>query len=1357
MENHGLFSTLFIQQIKDQIEFDDAARGRMASAAQTWHGRDASDRQSLWQSFLKPVLGYLEYVSPDVDTAPGIYPLFEDWGFSKCITTLCLIPPGADLDEVAIGRFWPGLLIADLKRRRLTWGILTDGARWRLYSTRSVRPFEDYVDLPLAAALEGNDEAEYALFERFFHRDSFLPEATSGDGAAVGTQSPGVIKCRLDRDGEASEEVLERSVKNPLLYQVDEVLQYLCNGFIQDTPKSGPEYTEEERAEIFQSAVKLLYRCLFLFYAEARRLLPTDEDKRAAYERLSIRSLCREARRFRWGQRKDFGGYDLWQHLKGLVAAVNDGDSEYGILGYNGGLFDDVEEKYLGRHRLRNDFLWRALYLLAYVEPAENDSKSEYAVPYEDLEVRHLGELYENLLEYTVILADADRIRRRTRRGVDILLASKTTSQPGDSLIRKGEVFFGESALERKQTGSYYTPESLVQFLNEKSIIVPLRHQFDHDCRSRLDAFLRQLREQLDLSVRQGAARSAVALVERFVQEIVLTFRVCDPAMGSGHFLVNAANQMAGLVVELLSEIPEVSGTQAHLTCQPNHWRRLVTRHCLYGVDLNPLAVDLAKLSLWLNSFAGSHKLTFLDHHLRSGNSLMGLRSLESLRSIPQRRKDSKKKSERLLFDTSSLTQNQRLNRETLHRIGELAEDHTDQMRDLFHTAREKGAKILTALADLYTGYLAENSIAPAQYAEVFEAILAGDDPRAIHSKSAGATWTRIQDLARSHRFFHWAVEFPDVFSDGATGFNATVGNPPWDTIKPNSQEFYSTYDADFRSYGKQEAEKVARQLQNDHPEIQRKWVESCAACEEQSAYFKEPAAYSALGKGDLNTYKLFLERFFSLLRTGGRMGIVVPSGLYTDQGCQPLRELYFEKSQIQFLYGFENRWPAVFPAVHNSFKFILFGTAKGRKTDSFPCAFMQHNPERLALIEEHALKMTPEQVRKFSPGSLSIMEFNHQRDIDITTKLYGNWPLLAETLEDTWNVKFSAELHMTNDSHLFRTREWLMDHGAVEVGSQRWLHPKESGLTPSMAEDMPYETLKSMALAEEIELFVPLWEGKMIWHYDSYFESPGLWLDYLEVSNYLGLGNQHSSIFRAAFRDVAASTNERTLISSIIPRSFHGNTIPSIIIDLTQYSGSQSHDSLALYLMSMLSSFCCDFIIRSKVTNHMNFFYMNTIPLSRNESIFSDAIISRAARLVCDNAEFEYLWSNCFKEQWVQPEYWYPGSGTMEAKIEHYGPAQEKQCRRVLIEDASLLKKRWDEKSGALDRLPDRRDIGNRAQIRAEIEAYIAFLYNLEREEFSYILDTFPVLRKKEERVFGEYLSKRKCLEEYDRIAKIL
>jgi len=421
MKNNGLFSTLFIEDVREEIELDDQARGRMATLAQTWSTSQRDTADDLWGTFMKQALGYLKFVPANAPSSPGVYPLYEDWGFENCIALLFLVKPGADIDDAAVGRFWPAKLIVELKRRKLNWGILTDGSVWRLYSVKSSRPFEDYVELPLAEALADDDEAEYGLFERFFHKDSFIPEEADEDHEqAEQDEAAGVYKCRLDADQEASEGVLDEWVKQPLLDQVDEILRYLCNGFIADTPRKGEEYTEEERKQIFESAVKLMYRCLFLFYAEARRLLPSEADKAEIYEKHSIHALCAEARKFRWGQRKDTDGYDLWKHFKGLINAVNDGDPEYGIMGYNGGLFDDEEEVFLGRHKLRNDFFARPLYLLAYVEPFNNDPDDEYEIPYEDLEVRHLGELYENILEYTVMLADADRIRRRTKKGVQL-------------------------------------------------------------------------------------------------------------------------------------------------------------------------------------------------------------------------------------------------------------------------------------------------------------------------------------------------------------------------------------------------------------------------------------------------------------------------------------------------------------------------------------------------------------------------------------------------------------------------------------------------------------------------------------------------------------------------------------------------------------------------------------------------------------------------------------------------------------------------------------------------------------------------------------------------------------------------
>lgn len=1327
MKNNGLFSTLFIDDLKEEVELDDAAQGRMATLAQTWRTRKMDSAESLWDTFLKQAVSYLQFVPPIHPDAPGVYSLYEDWGFAECIAVLYLVKPSGDIDDTSVGRFYPAKLLAQLRDQKLNWGILTDGARWRLYSTKSSRPYEDYVELPLAEALEGNDEAEYGLFERFFHKDSFVPEEQAGHEECKKDEAAGVYTCRLDQAREQSEKILDEWVKKPFLYQVDEVLQYLCNGFIQDTPKKGEEYTEEERAEIFESAVKMLYRCLFLFYAEARRLLPSDVEKAEVYHQHSIRALCQEAHKFRWGKRKDFEQYDLWKHLKGLVNAVNEGDPEYGIMGYNGGLFDDAEEKFLGEHQLRNDFLSRALYLMAYVEPIE-DEQDEYEIPYEDLEVRHLGELYENILEYTVMLADADRIRRRTKKGVELILASQTKKQSGDTIIRKGDVFFGESALERKQTGSYYTPESLVRFLNEKTIVEPLREKFEQDYRKRFDEFLGQIERGHETRTRLGAAQSATALVERFAREEVLKFTVCDPAMGSGHFLVDASNQMTGLVVSLLGEIPDIAGIQVPVSSKPNDWRRLVTRHCLYGVDLNPLAVTLAKLSLWLNCFATDHRLTFLDHHLRRGNSLIGIRSLDQLKRAPKRKVDGKKKAEeKLLFDYDELSGALVEAAKSVAGIAEIDEDDTETQKAALEESQTIATGRLQSLADLYSVYLMDGTIPPEAYHALFNCLAQGREIKDPFIDLEG-TWTSVQAYRDQHRFYHWPLEFPDVLGPaGIAGFSATVGNPPWDVLQPSSQEFYTNYDPDFRKYKKQEAVKVIRRLHEEHPNIAAKWEAYESAFHEASSYFKEPLAYSSLHKGKIDLYKAFLERFFSILRTDGQMGIVVPSGIYTDQGCRPLRKLFFTKSQITFLYCFENRWPSVFSAVDGRFKFVVFGTRKGGETHKVKCAFMQHNSERLPAIDASPMTVSLDQIERFSPDSLNIMEFCSQRAIETISTIYGNHPLLRERCDESWNVVLTQDFNLTSDSHLFN-RE-----------------------------------------GKGIEII----EGKSFFSFDNGFGEVSLWIEDKHVRHkfldrkwkkLLARGEEPEKTdfeyFRGAFRRIAASTNERTLIATVLPANTAcPHTVFSIQRVMPDDDGSPvilMNSQEMVWVISVMNSFVVDYVIRQKISTGLDMHFVHTLPIPRiqkPDGHWFEAVVARGLRLLCTSQEFAELWREAHEQEWRNPAFWYPSSESLGS----YGLAHEQETRRHLRDEATQLTLEWGPPCGVHDRLPDRRDTGTRAQLRAEIDAYVAHLYGLTGNEFSYILDTFPVLKKKEEKVFGEFMSKRKCLEEYDRLAQIL
>jgi hypothetical protein len=730
-------------------------------------------------------------------------------------------------------------------------------------------------------------------------------------------------------------------------------------------------------------------------------------------------------------------------------------------------------------------------------------------------------------------------------------------------------------------------------------------------------------------------------------------------------------------------------------------------------VDLNPLAVNLAKLSLWLNCFATEHRLTFLDHHLRCGNSLIGIRSIKQLASIPERKKDGtkNKKAQGLLFNYNDLSKILADAAKGAASITQIQEDDTDRQKSLLDETLTATSR-LRPLADLYTAYLMDSAIRPDDYKQLFECLAEGKSPSKTLNPALPETMKSVDAYRGWLLFFHWPLEFPDVFGpDAVGGFSATVGNPPWDIVKPNSQEFFSDYDPKFRSYDKQKANRASAKLMAENPIISQKWEEYCDGFAEQSAYFKEPLSYGALGKGDINTFKLFLEQFFTILNEGGHMGIVVPSGIYTDQGCQPLRELFFGRSRVEFLYCFENRWPTVFSAVDGRFKFVTFGTRKGESTDKFKCAFMEHDPERLPLIDANALRMTVKQVRNFSPDTLSVMEFKSQRDIDVTANIYGDWPLLGEKLKDSWNVRFRRELDMTNDSHLFKT-------------------------SPTDC---------------------PLYEGKMIWLFDSAFELPRYWLDRDEVEEALREDAWEGKHYRVGFRDVAASTNERTLIATVVPPNSIGNTLPTVIPGRDSKSSNGPTDIEAVWLATLLGSFCADYVIRQKITNHMNFFYMETLAIPRmtEKAILNSfkGLLAKSMRLTCVQAEFKNLWEKLFLADWQSPTFWYPPS----APIDTYGPAHEREIRKRLRNEAKSLTQEWGPHCGVHDRLPDRRDTGDRAQLRAEIDAYVAHLYGLSREDFAYILDTFPVLRKKEEKAFGEFMSKRKCLEEYDRIKTIM
>jgi hypothetical protein len=448
---------------------------------------------------------------------------------------------------------------------------------------------------------------------------------------------------------------------------------------------------------------------------------------------------------------------------------------------------------------------------------------------------------------------------------------------------------------------------------------------------------------------------------------------------------------------------------------------------------------------------------------------------------------------------------------------------------------------------------------------------------------------------------FHWAYEFDQIIVTRG-GFDAIITNPPWDIFKPNSKEFFERY-SDLVTRNKmriEEFEKEKTTLISKDPEIREAWLSYLSAFPHQSLYFRNSTQYAnQIGTvdgrkvgSDINLYKLFLEQCTHLLNKGARCGIVIPSGIYTDLGATQLRNMLYEQTCLEGLFCFENR-QRIFDGVDSRFKFVILTFENAGSTKEFPVAFMRQDVRDLSSFPAaDSLTLSPALIRRLSPGSGSMMEFKTAGDIAIAEKLLRH-PLLGETLPDTWNIGFTAEFHMTNDSDLFETE------------------PAKGRL--------------------------PLYEGKMIWQFQHGYTTPRYWID--ETSGrerVLGKGNDIGQKldyqeYRLGFRDIARNTDTRTLISSIIPPLFHGNKLPTVKVmdNGKRMIGLPGQ----LFLCAAWNSFVLDWVIRQKVTTTLNFFYIYQLPIPRLTAKDPDflPLVERAARLVGTTAEFDGLLQEVF------------------------------------------------------------------------------------------------------------------------------
>ncbi|MWG36154.1 Eco57I restriction-modification methylase domain-containing protein [Halomarina oriensis] len=626
---------------------------------------------------------------------------------------------------------------------RLRWGVLTDGRKWRLYGTKDYET-QTYYEIDLPELLESGSVERFKYFYVFFRAAAFHETAET---------------CFLDRVWNESETAAQE-LGEDLQDNVFTALRVLGEGFVEENDLDiGPE-DEAARDELKEQSLVLLYRLMFVLYAESRGLIhPDDPDAESEYqEHFSIEQLRSEIHDTIEGgdSFEDYSEHStsMWSRLQDLFRLVDEGEDALGIPPYNGGLFDAERHAFLAEHQVADRYIAEVIYRLGTTEA---DDGSFVLADYADLDTRHLGTIYEGLLEHEFRIAGEEYAAVADDGGQVWKPATDVSVADAVETVEPGELYVVNDDGERKATGAYYTPDYVVTYIVEETV-GPLLDDIDEELRA------------------EGLEPSDGAYFGKF-WSAVLDLKILDPAMGSGHFLTRATGYLTERVMSVVRE-HEIQGRDEQ------DLRRRIARECIYGVDLNGMAVELAKLSMWLETLATDQPLAFLDHHLKTGNSLVGSDVTEVL-------------SEDEADDGGQLTlfeAHARVRQRTLEHVMDLMEEllaidnetyaDVKSMEDLYERIREDPLyQRLFELASVHTAEQFGVDVPDGSYERMADAI----EDEAGWAEIRSETWfTTAQSVSEDESFFHWELEFPEVFfGEGGTkredaGFDAVVGNPPY-------------------------------------------------------------------------------------------------------------------------------------------------------------------------------------------------------------------------------------------------------------------------------------------------------------------------------------------------------------------------------------------------------------------------------------------------------------------------------------------------------------------------------------------------------------------------------------------------
>ena len=1165
----------------------------------------------------------------------------------------------------------------------LHWGFLTNGGVWRLYDYRSRPRATAYYEADVGEMLESGDDDRLRVFYLLFRRDSFVLR----DGAVATFLDTALA------EGRRYEEQVAQDLSSVVFEKVfPKLVEALADA-------SG-----ESLSDVRHAALIFLYRLLFVLYAEDRGLLPVNDSR---YDDYGLRKRVRDdiAERTRNQDAFSTVAASYYDHLTTLCMIIDGGDESIGLPPYNGGLFSSDAAPLLETVRLPDAAIAPIVHDLSH---AETDEGRRF-VNYRDMSVQQLGSIYERLLEQ-----------------------EPTRDDDGKIAVRP-------NSYARKDSGSFFTPQELVDLIVDRTL-KPLAEE-------RLAAFEARSRELK--GDRRPKPERLADLRKLDPAEAVLDLKVLDPAMGSGHFLVTAVDFLSDYIAELVERVPAVPEWLEGEYESPlvrrveairedilrraaeSDWvideslltdqaiiRRMVLKRCIYGVDKNPLTVELAKVSLWLHSFTVGAPLSFLDHHLRCGDSLIGMRVWDARDEI--RRLGG--------LSAASAVAGAEAATAGMQRIEEMSDADVAEVRESAALFRgvEHTTATLRGLLDFLCGlrwltagmkkrerteyesplvdFLEQNSQDAYRLLSLGPGAVDAVSPGSVENSAADfeEMWSDARAVADREGFLHWEVAFPGVWHGWQDvrprgGFDAVIGNPPWDRIKLQEVEWFATRAPRLALAPTAAARKEGiLRLRNQGAPLVDEYDEAKERADRLGQLVRTSGNYPLLGRGDINLYSLFVERAMGLVKPDGFVGLLTPSGIYADKTAARFFKSVSTSGRVGGLFDFENRrlgtgLPPFFPDVDSRFKFcvLVFG-GEERRFDETECAFFLPDSDTIK-DPERCFPLAPDDFARVNPNTGTAPVFRTRRDADITRRIYERHPVLVRHSKEgerrVWPVRYATMFHMTNASHLFRTDAQLESAGFYPVEGNRWRRGEE--------------------------LYLPLYQGRMIWHFDhransvrinpesthnpylseevteiqhadpNFLPQTQYWVPSTKVDAAFCQRREYS----LAFRDITNPTNERTLVASIVSWAGYGNTLPILL----------GIDGLAsACLIANFGAICTDYVARQKAQGtHLNWFIVEQLPVIAPEDYDRRFGDTTARDLVRDHV--------------LRLTYTAHDMAPFARDLGYDGPPFT-----------------WDEEG--------------RRHLRARLDALYFHLYGLDREDAEYVLSTFPIVRKQDEAAFGSY-----------------